>query len=69
MTSTLESWNNSLLTWDSNLTTMITFTDVTTPKKLTAVQQIILTLVFMFGIIGNISALIILFYKDKVEIH
>ncbi|KAG8039008.1 hypothetical protein G9C98_003315 [Cotesia typhae] len=69
MTSTLESWNNSLLTWDLNLTTMITFTDVTTPKKLTAVQQIILTLVFMFGIIGNISALIILFYKDKRRNH
>ncbi|KAH0545847.1 hypothetical protein KQX54_003536 [Cotesia glomerata] len=69
MTTTLESWNNSLLTLDSNLTTMITFTDVTTPKKLTAVQQIILTLVFIFGIVGNISALIILFYKDKRRNH
>lgn len=68
MTSTLEPWNNSLPTWDVN-TTMTTLTEImSTQKRLTSVQLIILTLVFFLGIVGNISALIILFYKDKVFI-
>ncbi|XP_014297216.1 rhodopsin, GQ-coupled [Microplitis demolitor] len=69
MTSTLEPWNNSLPTWDVN-TTMTTLTEImSTQKRLTSVQLIILTLVFFLGIVGNISALIILFYKDKRRNH
>ena len=34
----------------------------------TFASQIVLTLVYITGVVGNISALIILFHKDKVSV-
>lgn len=41
-------------------------TDVGPKRHLSFESQIVLTLVYMIGVVGNVSALIILFHKDKV---
>lgn len=48
--------------------TMITdlATDVVRKRHVTLAAQIILTLVYITGVIGNVSALVILFHRDKV---
>lgn len=57
-------------TWsifDMESTTMMT-NIITAPRRhITLASQIILTLVYICGVIGNISALLILFFRDKVN--
>lgn len=65
-----DSWaNDTLSTLVFNVTTVIP--DVATmsvaPKRhVTFASQLVLTLVYITGVIGNVSALIILFHRDKV---
>ena len=37
-------------------------------RHVSIAAQIVLTLVYITGVVGNISALIILFHKDKVSL-
>lgn len=42
-------------------------TSIAIPKRhVTFVSQLVLTLVYTTGVIGNVSALMILFHRDKV---
>ena len=64
-----DNWqNNTLSTVTFNITTMIPniVTTVASKRHVTFVAQLVLTLVYITGVIGNVSALIILFHKDKV---
>lgn len=53
----------------NNITTSIMKINVTTIpiRHVTIFSQIVLTLVYVCGIIGNIAALITLFHRDKVS--
>ncbi|XP_012280574.1 prostaglandin E2 receptor EP2 subtype [Orussus abietinus] len=66
-----EGWNDTFTTWEMSST-------MTTPGIIHAIQsgivpkrhvtfasQMVLTLVYITGVIGNISALVILFHRDK----
>lgn len=56
-------------TWgffDSESTTIMTSIIATPKRHITLASQIVLTFVYIFGVIGNISALMILIFKDKV---
>lgn len=64
-----DNWqNNTLSTVTFNITTMIPniVTTIASKRHVTFVAQLVLTLVYITGVIGNVSALIILFHKDKV---
>uniref|UniRef100_A0A0C9R9U9 PTGER4_0 protein n=1 Tax=Fopius arisanus TaxID=64838 RepID=A0A0C9R9U9_9HYME len=54
---------NDTMTLDMLTTTMMI--PVPVKRHVTLASQIVLTLVYMCGVIGNISALVILFHKDK----
>jgi len=60
--------NDTLTTLVFNLTTVMpdVITDITPKRHVTLVSQLVLTLVYITGVIGNVSALIILFHRDKV---
>ncbi|XP_018314094.1 prostaglandin E2 receptor EP3 subtype isoform X2 [Mycetomoellerius zeteki] len=58
--------NDTLSTFAFNKTTMIdVVTSVTRRKHVSFVPQLVLTLVYTTGVIGNVSALVILFHRDK----
>ncbi|KAH0956533.1 hypothetical protein HN011_002440 [Eciton burchellii] len=59
--------NDTLTTLVFNLTTVMpdVITDITPKRHVTLVSQLVLTLVYITGVIGNVSALIILFHRDK----
>jgi len=61
--------NDTLSTLVFNLTTVMpdaVMMDITPKRHVTLVSQLVLTLVYITGVIGNVSALIILFHRDKV---
>lgn len=60
--------NDTLSTLVLNITTVIpdVATSVAPKRHVTFVSQLVLTLVYITGVIGNVSALIILFHRDKV---
>ncbi|KAL6254480.1 hypothetical protein P5V15_014533 [Pogonomyrmex californicus] len=61
-------WPNSTLSTSAfTKTTMMTniVTSVARKRHLTIIAQIVLTLVYITGVLGNLSALAILFYRDK----
>ena len=59
--------NDTLSTFAFNKTTMTdVVTSVTRRKHVSFVPQLVLTLVYTTGVIGNVSALVILFHRDKV---
>lgn len=60
--------NDTLSTFGFNKT-MITNIGASIARKrhVTLVAQSILTLVYITGVIGNVSALVILFHRDKVN--
>ncbi|KAG5318708.1 PE2R4 protein, partial [Pseudoatta argentina] len=58
--------NDTLSTFAFNKTTMTdVVTSVTRRKHVSFVPQLVLTLVYTTGVIGNVSALVILFHRDK----
>ncbi|XP_012057701.1 PREDICTED: prostaglandin E2 receptor EP2 subtype [Atta cephalotes] len=58
--------NDTLSTFAFNKTTMTdVMTSVTRRKHVSFVPQLVLTLVYTTGVIGNVSALVILFHRDK----
>lgn len=59
--------NDNSSTFVFNETTMMTSiaTNVARRRHVTLVSQLILTLVYIAGVIGNVSALVILFHRDK----
>ncbi|XP_018377558.1 PREDICTED: prostaglandin E2 receptor EP3 subtype isoform X2 [Trachymyrmex cornetzi] len=58
--------NDTLSTFAFNKTTMTNIvTSITRRKHVSFVPQIVLTLVYTTGVIGNVSALVILFHRDK----
>jgi len=65
----LDNWkNDTLSTFAFNNTTMMTniVTSVARKRHVTFASQLVLTLVYITGVIGNVSALVILFHRDKV---
>ncbi|TGZ47795.1 prostaglandin E2 receptor EP2 subtype isoform X1 [Temnothorax longispinosus] len=63
-----DNWqNDTLSTFVFNKTMMMTNigTSVARKRHVTFVSQLILTLVYITGVIGNVSALVILFHRDK----
>jgi len=65
----LDDWkNDTLSTFAFNKTTMMTnvVTSVARKRHVTFASQLVLTLVYITGVIGNVSALVILFHRDKV---
>lgn len=64
-----DNWqNDTLSTIAFNKTTMMTniVTSVARKRHVTLASQIVLTLVYITGVVGNVSALVILFHRDKV---
>lgn len=64
-----ETWQNDTII---NLTsTMMTTNNINLPiipkRHVTFLSQAVLTLVYITGVIGNVSALVILFHRDKVK--
>ncbi|XP_018348796.1 PREDICTED: prostaglandin E2 receptor EP2 subtype isoform X1 [Trachymyrmex septentrionalis] len=58
--------NDTLSTFAFNKTMMTdVVTSVTRRKHVSFVPQLVLTLVYTIGVIGNVSALVILFHRDK----
>ncbi|XP_011870775.1 PREDICTED: prostaglandin E2 receptor EP3 subtype isoform X2 [Vollenhovia emeryi] len=58
--------NNTLSTFVSNKTAITNIgTNVARTRHVTLASQLILTLVYITGVIGNVSALVILFHRDK----
>ncbi|XP_033328770.1 prostaglandin E2 receptor EP3 subtype isoform X2 [Megalopta genalis] len=65
LTST-EEWNETLSMLGLYSTTTVPNIILNPPKRhVTVVAQVVLTLVYITGVIGNVSALIILFHRDK----
>ncbi|XP_035737059.1 prostaglandin E2 receptor EP2 subtype-like isoform X1 [Vespa mandarinia] len=63
-----EAWQNDSLSIVDLANTMMTMnvTVPNTPKRhVTFISQAVLTLVYITGVIGNVSALVILFHRDK----
>ncbi|XP_012530991.1 prostaglandin E2 receptor EP2 subtype isoform X2 [Monomorium pharaonis] len=62
-----DNWQNDILsTFAFNNTTVTNIvTSVARKKHVNFVSQIVLTVVYMTGVIGNVSALVILFHRDK----
>ncbi|XP_018401545.1 PREDICTED: prostaglandin E2 receptor EP2 subtype [Cyphomyrmex costatus] len=60
-------WKNDTLSTFSFNKTMMTdvVTSITRRKHVSFVPQLVLTLVYTTGVIGNVSALVILFHRDK----
>ncbi|XP_076245907.1 prostaglandin E2 receptor EP3 subtype isoform X2 [Calliopsis andreniformis] len=65
LTSTVD-WNETMSMMELN-STMVTPTALLNPARrhLPFASQIVLTLVYITGVIGNVSALVILFHRDK----
>lgn len=64
----VNNWENDTLSTPAfNKTTMMTnvVTSVTRNRHVTFASQLVLTLVYTTGVIGNVSALVILFHRDK----
>lgn len=65
-----EAWQNDSLSIVDLASTMMTM-NVTVPnipkRHVTFISQAVLTLVYITGVIGNVSALVILFHRDKVK--
>lgn len=64
----VNNWKNDTLSTPAfNKTTMMTnvVTSVTRNRHVTFASQLVLTLVYTTGVIGNVSALVILFHRDK----
>ncbi|XP_046817668.1 prostaglandin E2 receptor EP3 subtype isoform X2 [Vespa crabro] len=63
-----EAWQNDSLSIVDLANTMMTM-NVTVPnipkRHVTIISQAVLTLVYITGVIGNVSALVILFHRDK----
>ncbi|XP_025991257.1 prostaglandin E2 receptor EP3 subtype isoform X2 [Solenopsis invicta] len=62
-----ENWqNDTLSTFEFNNTTIANMVTSVTPRKhVTFVSQLVLTFVYVTGVVGNVSALAILFHRDK----
>lgn len=64
---TMDEWNETLSMIGLNSTTMLPNVVLNPTKRhVTFVSQVVLTLVYITGVIGNVSALVILFHRDKV---
>ncbi|XP_043506372.1 prostaglandin E2 receptor EP2 subtype isoform X1 [Frieseomelitta varia] len=66
LTST-EVWNETLSMMNSTLNSTLALNGALNPSKrhVTFASQVVLTLVYITGVIGNVSALVILFHRDK----
>lgn len=66
----MEIWNETLSIMNSTLNSSLMGANVeqmNPPKRhVTLASQLVLTLVYITGVIGNVSALVILFHRDKV---
>lgn len=65
----MEVWNETLSMMNSTMnSTLLAPSVVLNPTKrhVTFASQVVLTLVYITGVIGNVSALVILFHRDKV---
>lgn len=69
LTST-EVWNETLSMMNSTLNSTLSLNGALNPSKrhVTFASQVVLTLVYITGVIGNVSALVILFHRDKVMV-
>lgn len=62
-----ENWLNDTL-MPNTTTAMSHIMNGVAPKRhLPFASQLVLTLVYLTGVIGNVSALVILFHRDKVS--
>ncbi|XP_066592100.1 prostaglandin E2 receptor EP2 subtype [Prorops nasuta] len=66
METSTDYWNETFLEEDINSTNLvITVNHIATKRHVSVVAQMVLTLVYFTGVIGNVAALVILFHQDK----